>query len=449
MSKVKGFVPVVSMLSILVLAGCNATNNAPIENADGTLSPGIAYGGDAASSSSSSDGWQPEIKQQNMPQSMQSESTKVAQNVQQAATQVTKKVQAQTVQMDSVDIPRGADNLPDYSQITKGSYGGNVYKVQKGDSLFLIAYLANKDVSELAKLNDLQEPYTLKVGQLIKLDSNVGQAVAQRAVSSTQAAVASTAQTYRVKAGDTLYSIARNNDRNIQDIIQLNNLAAPYTLSVGQVLTLNKAVPATVKTAAVETVKPTVTYTQGANGTKYGSDGTITGPIKAAVGSATTESTRTESATTESATTVATQTPVEVTPTIPQTSSSKAVGGITWQWPTKGKIIDGFSSRDGGNKGIDIAGSRGQAIYAAAPGRVVYAGNALRGYGNLIIIKHNDSYLSAYAHNEENLVKDQEMVKAGQKIATMGSSGTNEVKLHFEIRYKGKSVDPLSYLPTR
>lgn len=439
MSKVKGFVPVVSMLSILVLAGCNATNNAPIENADGTLSPGIAYGGDAASSSSSNDGWQPEIKQQNMPQSMQSESTKVAQNVQQAATQVTQKVQAQTVQMDSVDIPRGADNLPDYSQITKGSYDGNVYKVQKGDSLFLIAYLANKDVSELAKLNDLQEPYTLKVGQLIKLDSNVGQAVAQRAVSSAQAEVASTAQTYRVKAGDTLYSIARNNDRNIQDIIQLNNLAAPYTLSVGQVLTLNKAVPAAVKTATVKTVKPTVTYTQGANGTKYGSDGTVTGPIKAAVGSATAES----------ATTVATQTVAKVTPTIPQTTSSKAVGGITWQWPTKGKIIGEFSSRDGGNKGIDIAGSRGQAIYAAAPGRVVYAGNALRGYGNLIIIKHNDSYLSAYAHNEKNLVKDQEMVKAGQKIATMGSSGTNKVKLHFEIRYKGKSVDPLSYLPTR
>ncbi len=115
-------------------------------------------------------------------------------------------------------------------------------------------------------------------------------------------------------------------------------------------------------------------------------------------------------------------------------------------WPAKGNIIQGFSNSDGGNKGIDIGGSRGQAVYAAAPGRVVYAGNALRG-GNLIIIKHNDDYLSAYAHNESILVKDQQQVTAGQQIAKMGSSGTNSVKLHFEIRYKGKSVNPTNYLP--
>ncbi len=111
--------------------------------------------------------------------------------------------------------------------------------------------------------------------------------------------------------------------------------------------------------------------------------------------------------------------------------------------------MQSFSNADGGNKGIDISGSRGQAINAAAAGRVVYAGNALRGYGNLIIIKHNDDFLSAYAHNESILVKDQQEVKAGQQIAKMGSSGTNSVKLHFEIRYKGKSVDPVNYLPRR
>ena len=99
--------------------------------------------------------------------------------------------------------------------------------------------------------------------------------------------------------------------------------------------------------------------------------------------------------------------------------------------------------------GIDIGGSRGQAVNAAADGRVVYAGNALRGYGNLIIIKHNDDFLSAYAHNDSILVKDQQEVKAGQQIAKMGNTGTNDVKLHFEIRYKGKSVDPTRYLPRR
>ena len=108
-----------------------------------------------------------------------------------------------------------------------------------------------------------------------------------------------------------------------------------------------------------------------------------------------------------------------------------------------------FHEAEGGNKGIDIAGSKGQAIVATADGRVVYAGNALRGYGNLIIIKHNDDYLSAYAHNDTMLVREQQEVKAGQKIATMGSTGTSSTRLHFEIRYKGKSVNPLQYLPQR
>ncbi|WP_433977414.1 peptidoglycan DD-metalloendopeptidase family protein [Erwinia sp. E_sp_B01_9] len=114
-----------------------------------------------------------------------------------------------------------------------------------------------------------------------------------------------------------------------------------------------------------------------------------------------------------------------------------------------GKIIDNFSASEGGNKGVDIAGSRGQPVISTASGRVVYAGNALRGYGNLIIIKHNDDYLSAYAHNDTMLVREQQEVKAGQKIATMGSTGTSSVRLHFEIRYKGKSVNPLRYLPQR
>ena len=136
-------------------------------------------------------------------------------------------------------------------------------------------------------------------------------------------------------------------------------------------------------------------------------------------------------------TTVATTTaPVTAPPTVSSTtSSSTPVAG--WRWPTDGKIIDNFSAAEGGNKGIDIAGSRGQPVVATASGRVVYAGNALRGYGNLIIIKHNDDYLSAYAHNDTMLVREQQEVKAGQKIATMGSTGTSSVRLHFEIRYKG------------
>jgi lipoprotein NlpD len=118
-----------------------------------------------------------------------------------------------------------------------------------------------------------------------------------------------------------------------------------------------------------------------------------------------------------------------------------------WIWPTKGRIIRKFSIGDQGNKGVDIAGRRGQSVVSSAPGTVVYSGNALRGYGNLVIIKHNDKYLSAYAHNDRLLVKEGQNVKAGQKIATMGSSGTNKVRLHFEIRYQGKPVNPKRYLP--
>lgn len=134
--------------------------------------------------------------------------------------------------------------------------------------------------------------------------------------------------------------------------------------------------------------------------------------------------------------TVATTTVPVAVPTVSSTTDSSTEVG-SWRWPTDGKIIDNFSASEGGNKGIDIAGSHGQPVVSTASGRVVYAGNALRGYGNLIIIKHNDDYLSAYAHNDTMLVREQQEVKAGQKIATMGSTGTSSVRLHFEIRYKG------------
>ena len=120
-----------------------------------------------------------------------------------------------------------------------------------------------------------------------------------------------------------------------------------------------------------------------------------------------------------------------------------------WRWPTEGKIIKTFVASKTGLKGISIENQRGTPIYAAEKGQVVYAGNGLRGYGNLIIIKHANDYLSAYAHNEKLLVSENDIIKRGQKIGLMGDSGTDNVHLHFEIRYKGKSVDPLRYLEKR
>lgn len=115
----------------------------------------------------------------------------------------------------------------------------------------------------------------------------------------------------------------------------------------------------------------------------------------------------------------------------------------SWKWPAKGKVIRSFSSL---NKGINIAGTQGEPIYAAATGKVVYCGDGLRGYGNLIIIKHNNLYLSAYAHNETVMVKEGDLVNQGQKIAEMGDTGSNKTMLHFEIRRAGKPIDPTSLL---
>jgi lipoprotein NlpD len=120
---------------------------------------------------------------------------------------------------------------------------------------------------------------------------------------------------------------------------------------------------------------------------------------------------------------------------------------VKWYWPTKGKIISRYSASDPGKKGLDIAGKAGQPIRAAASGVVVYSGNGLRGYGNLIIIKHNETYFSAYAHNRKIHVKENEKVKFGQKIADMGSTDTDKPMLHFEIRRNGKPSNPIKYLP--
>ncbi len=122
---------------------------------------------------------------------------------------------------------------------------------------------------------------------------------------------------------------------------------------------------------------------------------------------------------------------------------------LNWIWPADGSILSRFSNNNNANRGLDIAGSKGQAVRASAPGKVVYEGNGLKGYGNLVIIKHDNNYLSAYAHNDKVYVSENEVVKAGQRIADIGDSGTKRTKLHFEIRYKGKPVDPLNYLPQR
>ena len=128
-----------------------------------------------------------------------------------------------------------------------------------------------------------------------------------------------------------------------------------------------------------------------------------------------------------------------------------AEGEIDWMWPATGKLMGTFTDNSGGetNKGIDIAGKQGDPVLAAAGGKVVYVGSGLRGYGNLVIVRHNASFLTAYAHNSQILVKEGQAVTRGQKIAEMGSSDSEQPRLHFEVRLQGKPVDPLKYLPAR
>ena len=407
-------------LSLVVLSACTSNSPAPITNADNTLSPGIMQPVNGESTGGS---WQPEIQKNTVPAmggvptGVQTPQPNFQPTYQQPAmpaaptpapapavqTKTITKTVSDCVGSQHINVPRNPNtNAPDYSQIEKGSYKGNTYKVNKGDTMFLIAYLAGIDVKELAALNNMTEPYSLSLGQTLKI-SNCGTKTVTTTVPVKQSAAATTTTT----------------------------AAAP--------------------TAPAE---PAVTYMPGANGTQIGSDGTIIGPIKSGAGVANSAPAMVPVATTPVApvtTPSVPTTPVDNTNSTPINAHVVApiASNVAWQWPTSGNIIQGFSDTDGGNKGIDISGSRGQAVKAAASGRVVYAGNALRGYGNLIIIKHNDDFLSAYAHNDKILVTDQQEVKAGQEIAKMGSSGTNTVKLHFEIRYKGKSVDPARYLPRR
>lgn len=241
---------------------------------------------------------------------------------------------------------------------------------------------------------------------------------------------------YQVKRGDTLFSIAWRYGYDHREVAAWNNIRPPYTIHPGQHIYI---IPPYQKNA--RNGRPTSSSSSKTSPTRTASRTTSTRP-------AITRSTTTRSSTTKSQTksspsrTTASRTKVENRPVRHQNTT------VRWNWPTDGKVMTRFSPSSG-KKGVDIGGKTGQSIKAAADGKVVYSGKGLIGYGNLIIIKHNDTYLSAYGHNRRLLVKEGTSVKQGQKIAEMGESGKQGVMLHFEIRRQGKPVDPLRYLPKK
>jgi lipoprotein NlpD len=203
--------------------------------------------------------------------------------------------------------------------------------------------------------------------------------------------------TYVVRPGDTLYKIAQAHGVSVGELTRLNNIGDPGQLRVGQVLRLNGSTPA---------------------------------------------------APAESGGTAATTAPVTPAKTTEPTSVARASDAnvISWGWPAKGKIIQGFNTN---TKGIDIAGAEGDPVLAAADGKVMYAGNGVRGLGNLILLGHSDGFITAYAHNQSLMVKTGQQIKKGEKIAAIGQTDTTSPRLHFEIRRRGTPVNPMSYLPAQ
>lgn len=221
---------------------------------------------------------------------------------------------------------------------------------------------------------------------------------------------------YTVQKGDTLFSIAWFSGNDYRDIAKLNSISKPYPIFPGQTLRLRpnrKENQVSVKASPGQT-------------SKLKAKSTVDHPPKQAYGKSNKNVNKSQNRS------QAVEFPKKIS---------------KWTWPAKGKLTSRFELSELGTKGIEISGKKGDIVVAAADGKVVYTGNALRGYGQLVIIKHSDNFLSAYAHNDALLVKEQMWIKAGQKIALMGNTGTDQVKLRFEVRYKGTSVDPMSYLP--
>ncbi len=226
---------------------------------------------------------------------------------------------------------------------------------------------------------------------------------------------AADASSYRVREGDTLYGIAFRYGLDYRKVAAWNGIGSPYRIVPGQRLRLTRpeALPPSPRERGPRIEDPLGPMESP-------------GPLAAAAATPAREG------------------------AAPKRAPPRADAGpdrIGWVWPTRGRVLRGFA--EGGNKGVDLGGRLGAPVRAAAPGRVVYSGSGLVGYGKLIILKHNNSYLSAYAHNDRLLVQEGDSVVGGQRIAHMGQTGAQEVKLHFEIRRDGKPVDPLKYLPTR
>lgn len=295
-------------------------------------------------------------------------------------------------------------NKNDAPNSSKASADANSYTVKKGDTLYSIGRMTGYNAVDIAHLNNLVEPYPLSLGQILRLPNKQNATASTSASSKESAKSSNKANIYIVKQGDTLYSISRDTGIDVLSLISYNKISAPDSLRLGQELKLPPSKISAVDISSTSiNIEPTKKADSKSSTAKTDKNNAIKNETKIA---------------------------------------KRSKNSINWAWPAKGKA-------EKVKNGINIKGQVGDKVLASAAGKVLYINNDVPGYGNLIIIKHNDDYLTAYANNQRFLVKEQEHVKAGQQIATMGKDSDNNPNLHFEIRYRTDSVNPLDLLPKK
>lgn len=352
----------------------------------------------------------------------------------------------------------GAPQVRDLS-VSRDKQPGDTVTVKAGDTLYGIAWRQSMDFRQLARLNNLKPPYRLQPGQTLRLDPGATASTSAVASSTTQESSASgvtTVQNPNWLAPDT--AAIESNQGLSGRPLGGSSSAMDGSAPSGQALA-GAAVAGGANTPGPvynydtpDAGEPPADNPPGANQSAVSSDSTAGSSSETlATADTTLSSSSGNTAANASDTQVDAGTAVAGEPADPEAEQRTftPVQDIPWQWPTEGQVVGRFDDGSDITAGIDIAGQKGQPVKAAGPGIVVYAGDGVRGYGNLILLKHNDRFLSAYAHNDSLMVEENDVVRAGEVIATMGNTDADSVKLHFEVRKDGQPQDPLEVLPPR
>ncbi|RGB13588.1 M23 family metallopeptidase [Neisseria meningitidis] len=322
--------------------------------------------------------------------------------------------------------------VPSYAPV---DINAATHTIVRGDTVYNISKRYHISQDDFRAWNGMTDN-TLSIGQIVKVKP-AGYAAPKAAAVKSRPAVPAAAQppvqsapvdinaaTHTIVRGDTVYNISKRYHISQDDFRAWNGMT-DNTLSIGQIVKVKPAGYAAPKTAAVES-RPAV-------------PAAVQTPVKPAAQPPVQSAPQPAAPAAENK---AVPAPAPQSPAA-SPSGTRSVGGIVWQRPTQGKVVADFG---GNNKGVDIAGNAGQPVLAAADGKVVYAGSGLRGYGNLVIIQHNSSFLTAYGHNQKLLVGEGQQVKRGQQVALMGNTDASRTQLHFEVRQNGKPVNPNSYI---